>query len=231
MSTYATHNYNYMFKLLLSLIAVSIFTLTGASNVHAQEIGNGFRCEGTTILNKKNKVVPVAAAKRTIDVKINALGNSSKDKAKKAELKKVKTNLTACSKGTFVPDTGAAGTYTGTLTRTSFKGPSSACEYDATITGSFTITKNGNSYSSPAAQNPLQDPANLVGKKKGNAYVLSDSVGFAQRTVYTVTISNITPDSANIAVAQKGYAYSPIKRRFVELCHVNYAAAPFSRVQ
>ncbi len=191
-------------------------------------IGSGYFCSGITIVNKRNKTVKLSVAKRNIQDKITALGNSSKNKSKRDALKAIKASLTACSNGTFLPGD-IAGTYTGTLTRTSAAVGSSLCEDDPTLTGSFLVQVDGAKVFVTGAINPFHIP--VSGARKGNEYVLTGRTGSAYRSLLTLTLRNVSDISGDFSAVSSGSTYSPVKRKFVTVCQVHYEGTGFTRVK
>ena len=217
-------------QILLSVTAVVASFAVIPSIGHAAEIGSGFFCNGTTITNKRNKTVSLSSAKRTIQNKIDALGNSRSAKTKKAALKVVKSDLAACSNGTFFPGN-IGGTYTGTLTRSAFNGSSSLCDYDETVSGSFVVTVDGAtvSISGASGANPFHIP--VSGKRKGSGYELTGTSGAVYRKNLKIVLSNVTDSTATFSAVRSGSAFSPIKKQFVTVCSVTYPDVTFSRLQ
>lgn len=79
--------------------------IVSSTECYSQEIGGGYSCSDSKII-KKNREVKLSKAKSDIQNKIAAVkGTSQRAKDKRADLKQIKSNLTACVNGTFVPST------------------------------------------------------------------------------------------------------------------------------
>lgn len=213
------------FPRFFSIVSLLVALLFVSPPLEAQEIGQGYTCDGTTILNKRNKTVKLSVAKSKIQEKIDALGNSKKDKDKRKALNAVKKSLIACSQGTFSPDNGGgssdvAGTYSGILTRTSDASESSRCEDRASINSTFPVQVSGSTIKVDGSINPFHIP--VTGKAKGSGFELT---GKKTGVELTLTVTNVTDTSADFAAVTS----ASVQGR--KVCEVTYSGVGFTRVQ
>jgi hypothetical protein len=83
-------------RTLFSALVTVAFTLIPPVSFADTDIGQGYKCSQRKIL-KNGKEVTLKKAKQSIQTKINNLGNSKSDKAKKAALNAIKKAFTTCT--------------------------------------------------------------------------------------------------------------------------------------
>ena len=210
------------FLVLVLSITFSGLAFCSSSYAEVQEIGSGFSCSDNTIVNSKNKVVKLGVARRKIQNKIDNLGGSAADKAKKAILKGIKAALKACTEGAFVPVSSMAGTYTGTLNRTSGTSQSALCEDRPSLEAIFPVEVNGSSIIVTGAINPFHIP--VSGSVKGSGFELTGKKGAVSSNVtLTLTATNVTQESADFEAKVVGVHINQ------KVCTVTYAGTGFVR--
>jgi hypothetical protein len=200
-----------------SLLLGMFFTLPRVA--HAQTIGGGYSCAGTQILNNKSKVVKLSVAKTAIQKKIDALGAGSKNKAKKTALKKIISNLTACSKGQFSEGGGdsgggasadVAGFYAGKFVRSGAELPGGTCSLPESINASYKVTISGTKITVDPQSNQFHSNLEGVAQVGGFKAVDVSKSTFGKLTV-TMTVTELTATSATITVEKNFVSKAPSK--------------------
>ena len=207
---------NYLIRTIaLFIIPLLAIESAGALDVGILELGNGFRCSGTSILNAKGKTVKLGSAKNKIQNKIKGVsGNSAKAKAKRNALKKTKSNLTKCSKGQLTSgdiggeapgdNSAVLGKYSGTLTRISINDKNGGCADSATPTWVFSVRVSstpGEIYVS--AGSPFQGGYKGGATASGFKFNLSSLSILKGADTNTLIGSNLTDTSATITITEK----------------------------